>query len=61
MVFRSLAVSVIIGGLARLLGIFLVGLPSLPHRFALLMELVVVPGLLLWLKRIERARNADSY
>jgi hypothetical protein len=59
-VFRSLAVIVILGGLARLLGIFLVRPPSSPHRFALFMELAVVPALLLWLKRIERAPNADS-
>lgn len=51
--FRSLAMIVIVGGLARFLGAALAGLPGAPHRFAMLMELVVVPALLLWLTRIE--------
>ena len=50
--FNALGVIVIAGGLARLLGVALGGLPAAAHLFALLMELLVVPGLLLWLRRI---------
>ena len=57
--FRALGLIVILGGLARLLGAIEEGAPGTAHRFALVMELIVVPALLLWLGRIERiARKA---
>ena len=52
--FRALGLIVILGGLARLLGAIEEGAPGTAHRFALVMELIVVPALLLWLGRIER-------
>lgn len=53
-VLRTLGMVVIAGGLARLVGAIKLGLPGGPHLFALIMELVVVPVVLLWLNRIER-------
>jgi hypothetical protein len=52
--FRALAFIVVLGGLGRLLGAALNGLPTTPHRFAFVMELLVVPLLIVWLNRIER-------
>ena len=52
--FRALGLIVIVGGLGRLLGAIEEGAPGTAHRFALVMELVVVPALLLWLRRLER-------
>lgn len=52
--FRALCFIVVVGGLARLIGGFEHGFASGAHRFALVMELVVVPLLYLWLGRIER-------
>ncbi len=57
--FRALAFIVILGGLARLLGAALNGLPTAPHRFAFVMELVVVPLLVVWLNRIERSGQRE--
>ena len=60
--FRALGLIVIAGGVSRLLGALSSGLPGTPHRFALVMELIVVPGLMLWLARIRRraARQRDA-
>ena len=59
--FRALGLIVVLGGLARLLGAIEEGAPGTAHRFALVMELVVVPLLLLWLWRLERlAKHAPS-
>lgn len=52
--FRTLGLIVILGGLSRLLGAIEQGAPGSAHRFALVMELGVVPLLLLWLGRVER-------
>jgi len=46
--FSALCGIVILGGLARLLGVALAGPPPLPHLLALGMELGVTPALLLW-------------
>jgi uncharacterized membrane protein YfcA len=60
-VFRVLGLIVIVGGLGRLLGAIEQDAPGTAHRFALVMELVVVPALLLWLGRLERtAKSATS-
>lgn len=53
-VFRTLGAIVVVGGLARLLSAFELGLPSAGHRFGLMMELAVVPLLVLWQARVAR-------
>lgn len=58
--FRALGLIVITGGLARLLGALRFGFPGEAHRFALVMELLVVPALLLWLRRLERQRRREE-
>ena len=50
--FRLITFLVVIGGLARLAGVFAVGVPSTPMLFGLAMELVVTPLLCLWQARI---------
>lgn len=57
--FRLLALLVVIGGLARLLGLFLTGLPSLAMIGGLVMELAVTPLLTLWQTRVAN-RYADE-
>ena len=52
--FRLLGLIVTIGGLARLMSLYWRGDPSAPTLFALMMELVVTPGLVLWQGRIAR-------
>jgi hypothetical protein len=52
--FRALALIVIVGGAARLLAALRVGFPDTPHELALAMELVVVPLLLVWHRRVTR-------
>ncbi len=49
---RLLAALVVVGGLARLAGLVLVGVPSAGMLGALVMELVVTPALALWQLRI---------
>jgi hypothetical protein len=58
--FRLLTVLVLTGGLARLCGLLLIGLPSVPMLFGLAMELVVTPALALWRERVERLCNSDA-
>lgn len=53
-IFRLLGALVVCGGLARLVSLVAVGVPSPGHRFGLAMELVVVPLLMLWHARIAR-------
>jgi hypothetical protein len=55
LVFRLLAASVVLGGLARLLALALSGPPTLPHLIGLLLELVIVPLLAIWQTRVARA------
>ncbi len=50
--FRLLTGLVLIGGLARLYGLAHNGVPSLGMEAALIMELLVTPGLALWRERI---------
>lgn len=50
--FRFLTLVVGLGGLARLLGLYLTGLPSAVMLGALAMELVVTPLLCLWQMRV---------
>jgi hypothetical protein len=56
-IFRLLTVIVFTGGLARLYGVFVYGLPGYPMIFALGMELVVTPLLCLWQARLASARK----
>ncbi|OHV15051.1 hypothetical protein BK022_21840 [Methylorubrum extorquens] len=52
--FRFLTLVVVLGGLARLLGLSLTGVPSLTMLAALALELVVTPLLCLWQMRVAR-------
>lgn len=57
--FRLLALLVVIGGLSRLIGLALTGLPSLLMVGSLIVELVVTPVLCLWQTRVAN-RYADE-
>ena len=58
--FRLLTLLVVLGGLARLLGLALTGIPSLVMLGGLVMELVVTPVLCLWQTRVAN-RYADEF
>ena len=56
--FRFLTLVVVLGGLSRLLGLYLTGLPSLTMLAALFVELGLTPALCLWQMRVAaRARD----
>lgn len=57
---RLLTAMVVLGGLARLLGLALHGAPSLGTMFALVMELFVTPAICLWQGRIARLARAKK-
>lgn len=50
--FAVLSGTVVVGGLARLSALLIYGMPSTPHVVALGMELVVVPLLFAWQRRV---------
>jgi hypothetical protein len=52
--FRTLGLIAIVGGLGRLLGLAERGVPGAGHVFGLCMELGTVPLLLLWQARVAR-------
>lgn len=54
--FQLLTLIVVVGGLGRLVGLGITGVPSLPMLAALAMELVVTPLLCLWQMRVARLR-----
>ena len=58
--FRLLTTVVVIGGVARLLGLALGDAPAADVEVALAMELVVTPVLCLWQSRVMTAAQADS-
>jgi len=58
--FRILTLLVVIGGLGRLVGLGLTGLPSLFMIGGLILELIVAPGLCLWQTRVAN-RHADEF
>ena len=58
--FRLLTLLVVIGGLGRLVGLGLTGLPSLFMIGGLILELIVAPGLCLWQTRVAN-RHADEF
>lgn len=58
--FRFLTLLVVIGGLGRLIGLALTGLPSFFMMGGLILELFVTPVLCLWQTRIAN-RYAEEY
>ena len=58
--FRLLTLLIVIGGLGRLVGLGLTGLPSLFMIGGLIMELIVTPVLCLWQTRVAN-RYADEF
>lgn len=58
--FRLLTLLVVLGGLARLLGLMITGIPSLFMLGGLFMELVVTPILCLWQTRVAN-RYAEEF
>jgi hypothetical protein len=58
--FRLLTLLIVIGGLSRLIGLGLTGLPSLFMVGGLIVELVVAPFLCLWQTRVAN-RYAEEY
>lgn len=52
--FRSLTSLVVVGGIGRLLSLLSTGPPSPATLAALVMELIVTPGLALWQSRVAR-------
>jgi hypothetical protein len=58
--FRLLTLLVVIGGLGRLIGLALTGLPSLFMLGGLFIELIVTPILCLWQTRVAN-RYAEEY
>lgn len=57
--FRLLTLIVVVGGLGRLVGLMLTGVPTLTMLGGLAMELVVTPLLCLWQTRVAN-RYADE-
>jgi glucan phosphoethanolaminetransferase (alkaline phosphatase superfamily) len=57
--FRMLGLIVIAAGLARAFAASRLGFPRAGHQFAYVMELVVVPALLVWHRRIERLPTGE--
>lgn len=50
-VTRAVLAVMVLGGLARLLGVALAGLPPAPFRVSMAIELMVIPALLVWHRR----------
>jgi hypothetical protein len=59
-VFLALGAIVVVGGLARLLSLAEVGWPGRGHQFGLVMELIVVPGIVLWQSRVAKLFEAEG-
>lgn len=59
--FSALAFILVIGGLARLLGVISHGVPTQGIMIGLSMELIVAPLLWLWQRRIARIHAAQVY
>ena len=58
--FRFLTLVVVLGGLSRLSGLFLTGVPSLAMLGGLGMELVVTPLVCLWQVRVANRTAEES-
>jgi hypothetical protein len=52
--FRLLTLIVVAGGLGRLYGLLVTGIPANPMLFGLVMELAVTPAVCLWRERVAR-------
>lgn len=57
--FRFLTLIVVLGGVARLLGLWLTGIPSFAMLGGLFMELIFTPAMCLWQTRVAN-RHADE-
>ena len=57
--FRFLTLVVVLGGLGRLLGLWLTGIPSIAMLGGLFMELIYTPAMCLWQTRVAK-RHADE-
>src|SRR3954467_8095950 len=57
--FRFLTLVVVLGGLARLLGLWLTGVPSLAMLGGMVMELVFTPAVCVWQTRVAN-KYADT-
>ena len=57
---RLIGALIVCGGLARLIGVFAMGLPGWGHRYGLVMELVVTPLILLWQARVARRMHSTG-
>jgi Domain of unknown function (DUF4345) len=57
--FGGLTLIVFLGGLARLIWVIAVGVPSMPMLGGLVMELVVTPLMFLWQLRLADAQRAS--
>ncbi len=58
--FAVLSAVVVVGGVARLAALLSGNLPSTPHVLALGMELLIVPLLLVWQRRIARRFSPEA-
>lgn len=58
--FRWAAGAVVLGGLARLLGLLVGDSPTTPHLVGLGAELVLTPALILWQARVARKFGAAN-
>ena len=54
-----LTLIVVVGGFCRALGMLAEGLPGPPMQAALIMELVITPGLYLWQRRLAHRAAMD--
>lgn len=52
--FRLLTGIVVMGGLGRLIGVWMDGMPGPAMQFALVMELIITPSLYLWQRKLSR-------
>jgi hypothetical protein len=58
--FGLLTAIVVVGGASRALGTLIIGPPGVIMSLALVMELVVTPGLYLWRQRVGRLAAVDE-
>lgn len=54
--FKLLTFIVFVGGLSRLAGLVMIGIPPKGMMFGLVMELVITPLLCLWQRRVSQKR-----
>lgn len=52
--FKLLTLIVVMGGMARLISLVSIGVPSKPMLFGLVMELIITPSLCFWQHRISQ-------